>query len=184
MRCCRSARGEPPNGTALFRFYGASGRHCTVPGGPSLFPPSTLPDFPPLTRGRSSPGGVQEGRRPLRSAPARCGSVIRFLGVWCVVGRARVLTARKAQCHPESPWRDWKDAPKEISAHFASEQRSGCRRLFKRRVDCRCASNQHPFCQGRGLCSRFGYRHSHAVCRWLHQPISDGMNARLELSGF
>ena len=102
----------------LMLRVGPSECHCTVPGGPSLFPPSTLPDFPPLTRGRSSPGGVQEGRRPLRSAPARRGSVIRFLGVWCVVGRARVLTARKAQCHPESPWRDRKGALQATSVRL------------------------------------------------------------------
>jgi len=132
LKCCLGARREPPNVmalsrffeppavTALFRFLRASECHCTVPGGPSLFPPSTLPDFPPLTRGRSSPGGVYKSARPLRSAPARRGSVIRFLGVWCVVGRARVLTARKAQCHPESPWHRRKSAPPETPLHFCS----------------------------------------------------------------
>ena len=41
-----------------------------------------------------------------------------------------------------------------------------------------------PVDECRGVCSRFGYRHSHAVCIGLHQPISNGMNARLEMIGF
>ena len=154
---------ELPDVTALFRAecrlrlsVEASGWHFTVPGGPSLFPPSTLPDFPPLTRGRSSPGGVYESARPLRSAPARRGSVIRFLGVWCVVGRARVLTARKAQCHPESPWRDWKGTLQKTSIHFGPEQRNGSQMLMAKVQLFRLCAITTPVDECRGVCSRRG----------------------------
>ena len=175
---------KPPNVTVRFRFLGASECHCTVPGGPSLFPPSTLPDFPPLTRGRNSPGGVYESARPLRSAPARRGSVIRFLGVWCVVGRARVLTARKAQCHPESPWHDRKGALRKTSVHFGSEQRNRRQILMAKVQLFRLDAITTPVDECRGLCSRLGWRHSHAVCRWLYQPIANGISARLKMIRF